>query len=195
MTASQFLKWQRPAIPALQPLQQLQTDAAACQQRQHEQASTSPHCIRQGASGGEILVRTGEQEACDISDASLEGTEDPGPAEDSEQSCEDVLATWGEAGEPDQEFAWAEAPDGMGDGSTEGSSVRIGPDHAASMSGQRTWACQVCICLHPCLLKPSYRCPHIDCLTAVLTPESGVNLLLPGIKDGSFIWYGWGQCL
>lgn len=63
----------------------------------------------------------------------------------SEQSCEDVLATWGEAGEPDQEHAWAEWPAGITDGDG-GEGMYAGADmqQAAPDSGSLMWACQVC---------------------------------------------------
>lgn len=135
VTASQLLKRQRLADPAAQPLQ---SDAAACQQVKQEQPSVSAHCASSSAGGADSLAPHGEQEGCG---AVLNDAPDSGPLLDSKESCEDVLAMWGDAGEADQEFAWAEPPAGMGDGSVDSSSACT--DRAASMPGHRTWACQV----------------------------------------------------
>ena len=141
VTASQLLKRQRLADPAAQLPHQPQSDAAACQQVEHEQPSLSAHCTSNPAGGADSLVPHREQQYCKDSGASLNDALDSGPVLDSEESCEDVLAMSGEAGEPDQDFAWAEPPAGMGDGSVDSSSARV--DHAAPMGGPRTWACQV----------------------------------------------------
>ena len=144
MTASQILKRQRSADSDAQLPHQPRTDGAsqaADQQAQHAQGSLSAHCRRPGTTEDDILTQTGEQEAC--ANSLMEGSDLFGPFDDSEQSCEDVLAGWGEAGEPDQEFAWAEPPAGMEDVHTEGGIAKSGTHHAAGINGHRTWACQV----------------------------------------------------
>ena len=142
VTVSQILKRQRLANAAAQLPQQPQGSAQTCEEPQHEQSSLSCSRMEEGTTReADTLVQPSEQEACDGSGALLGDTLDPGPHMDSEESCEDVLAMWGEAGEPDQEFAWAEAPAGMQDGNTEVSSESA--SHAASTIGHRTWACQV----------------------------------------------------
>ncbi len=141
VTASQMLKRQRIADTAPQLLQEPQKSAETCQQVQPEQPSLFPDSMREGTNGPDILLQPSEQEACDDSGSCLEYDAETGQHVDSEESCEDVLAMWGEAGEPEQEFAWAEPPAGMGNGDTDGNSATI--DHASTVS-HRTWACQVC---------------------------------------------------
>ena len=143
VTASQILKRQRVADTAPQLSREPQKSAATCQTVQPEQSSLSLHCTSGGATGPDILLQPSKQEVCHDCGPLLDHTAAPGQHMDSEESCEDVLAMWGEAGEPEQEFAWAEPPAGMGNGDTEGNSASAG--QAASMVGQRTWACQVCI--------------------------------------------------
>ena len=142
VTASQILKRQRVAGTAPQISREPHSSAAACQQVKPEPLSLSHDSMREGTTGPDILLQPSEQEACDESGAFLETVADPGQHVDSEESCEDVLAMWGEAGEPDQDFAWAEAPAGLGDGSAEANSASKNP--VPSSIGHRMWACQVC---------------------------------------------------
>ena len=142
VTASQILKRQRVADTAPQISREPHSRAAACQQVKPEPLSLSHDSMREGPSGPDILLQPSEQETCDDSGAFLEHVADPGQHVDSEESCEDVLAMWGQAGEPDQDFAWAEPPAGLGDGSAEANSASKNP--VPSSTGHRMWACQVC---------------------------------------------------
>lgn len=129
------------------------------QQQQRQQQLSSPCAPCKDTFAGS-LGHGGEQEACVRSSLPLDSMANAEQLEESEQSCEDVCAMWGEAGEPGQDFAWAEPPAGMGDGNEEGSGARVGTEDAASVSRHRTWACQVCSPAGNCFLSEIEQHAH-----------------------------------
>ncbi len=140
--------------------------AAGRQQKQQQQQPSSSSIPSKDTCAGS-LGHGGEQEACVRSSLLLDSMANTGQLQESEQSCEDVWAMWGEAGEPDQEFAWAEPPAGMRDGNEEGSSARAGTEDAASVNAHRAWACQVGSPAGNCSLseieqrvRPHFTCQH-----------------------------------
>lgn len=142
ITASQLLKRQRAETAVWSP-----TDP-----QQQNQASSMSCSSGRSAHGVTSMMQAEINGFCEHGDFSglLGGGSggdwnQAGPCDSSEQSCEDVLATWGEAGEPDQEHALAESPAGMTDGGgVEGIHARADMQQADPNSGSRIWACQVC---------------------------------------------------
>ena len=141
VTASQLLKRQREGTAL-----QLPTES-----QQQWQPSSMPSSSGTGAHGVASAMQPEINGACEhgelsglLGGGSVGDWDKAGPCDSSEQSCEDVLATWGEAGEPDQEHAWAEPPAGMTDGDgVEGIHAGADMQQADPDSGSRTWACQV----------------------------------------------------
>jgi hypothetical protein len=141
VTASQLLKRQ-PTKTAIQ----------SPTEPQPWQPSSMPSSSGKGAHGVASAMQPEINGACEHGEFSgLLGAgsggdwDKAGPCDSSEQSCEDVLATWGEAGEPDQEHAWAEPPAGMTDGDgVKGIHAGADMQQADPNSGSRMWACQVC---------------------------------------------------
>lgn len=124
-TASQVLKRQRTSAPPQTPQQH----------QQQQDASTSLHCSRSWQDGVEPHMQPEEDQT------DLKGSQHWESI--SEQACADVLGSLEEAGEPDQEHAWAEPPAGMGLDCEEGGGASISIEQAAPATLCRTWACQV----------------------------------------------------
>ena len=142
VTASQLLKRQRAekaGRSSTDPQQQWQPSSMPSSSKggAHDVTSATQAEIDGACEHGEFGGLLGGGSGGDWNEAR--------PCDSSEQSCEDVLATWGEAGEQNQEHACAEPPAGITDGDG-GEGMHAGADmqQAAPDSGSLMWACQVC---------------------------------------------------